>query len=161
MNTARALVLMALAATAGCAAPAVSPPAIAPPADPGIETMAVAERRGEKIGAPVDVRYQFAGQIAAGRPVALQIAVVPRVDGSNLRVELPASTGVTIAKAGPAAAFSKATGASAYRYDVELTPAANAPERIPVTVSMDVAGGRFFSVFSIPLRAKAAGSPIR
>ncbi len=160
MNAVRAWVLLALAATAGCAAPAVAPPAPAPSTEPDIHAMAVAERRGEEIGAPVDVRYQFSGKVAAGRPVGLQIAAVPRVDGSNLRIELPQSAGVTIAKAGPAAAFGKATGASAYRYDVELTPAAEAPDRIPVIVSMDVAGGRFFSVFSIPLRAKAAGSPI-
>ena len=54
----------------------------------------------------------------------------------------------------------KAAPASAYRHTVELTPAADAPDRMPVIVSMDVAGGRFFSVFSIPLRAQAAGAPI-
>jgi len=155
MSTARILALLALAATGGCAAPPT-----APAGDPDFMSMSVAERRGEKIGAPVDVRYQFAGVVATGRPVALQVAVVPRIEGSALRIEFPATRGVALGGASPGAVFGKAAPASAYRHTVELTPAADAPDRIPVIVSMDVAGGRFFSVFSIPLRAQAAGAPI-
>ena len=43
---------------------------------------------GSQLGVPVDLRYEFDGEVQTGRPVTLHLAAVPRVSGSNLQVSI-------------------------------------------------------------------------
>lgn len=157
MNTFRTrfALMLTVAALPGCATPPAPLPA------PDIATMALAQRSSEKIGVPADVRYRFSGAIAPGRPVSLQIAVIPRIEGRNLGIELPQTAGIALGKSPTRAALGKATATDVLRFAIELTPSAGAPDRLPLIVSMDVDGGHFFSVFSIPLGTAAAGPSIQ
>ncbi len=148
-----AILVLAAAASSCAAAPPAAPPAAEPA--PALSAMIPAERGSEKIGAPVDVRYQFSGVMAAGRPVSLQLAVVPRVQGENLRIELAATPGVAVGASSAPLTVGKANAAGVYRYAFALTRAANAPVKLPLIVSMEIDGARFFSVFAIPLSAAA------
>ena len=155
MNILRASFLTTLAAAAlpACAVPPATSGA-PPDAQPDFATMTAVQPRSGKIGVPVDVRYQYAGTITAGQPVSLHIAVIPRVEGRNLKIELPRTAGLASGGKSPASAvFGKAAAADTLRYTVELTPLAGAPDHVPLIVSMDVGGGHFFSVFPIPLAA--------
>ncbi|MGD9598114.1 MAG: hypothetical protein AB7G76_02480 [Steroidobacteraceae bacterium] len=152
MNTASRLssALLGLALVAGCTAPAREAPAAA---QIDVAKMASAERLSEKIGVPADVRYAFSGDGVAGAPAQLQVAIIPRTDGNNLRVEFPATAGVSLHQSTAAQTFGKASAAAAYRLSVAVSAGSQAPAKLPVIVSMDTAAGRFFTVFGIPLRA--------
>lgn len=130
----------------GCAA--------APPV-PALAAMIPAERSSQKIGVPVDVRYQISGIMVTGRPANLQLAVIPRVEGENLRIELATTPGIAVSNSAEPLTIGKANAAGVYRYAFALTPATNAPGKVPLIVSMEIDGARFFSVFSIPLSAAA------
>ncbi|MGE0580598.1 MAG: hypothetical protein AB7P31_00485 [Steroidobacteraceae bacterium] len=148
-----AILLLAVAAS-NCAATPPPTPSAAEPA-PALSAMIPAQRSGGKIGVPVDVRYQFSGVMVAGRPTNLQLAVIPRVQGENLRIELAATPGVAVLAPSAPLKVGKAAAAGVYRHAFALTHAANAPAKLPLIVSMEIDGARFFSVFAIPLSADA------
>ena len=152
MNTVSRLwsAFLCFALVSGCTAPVRDAP-VAAPID--VAKMANAERLSEKIGVPADVRYAFSGEVIAGVPAQLQVAIIPRTDGDNLNVEFPVTAGVALRKSVTTQAFGKASVAAAYRLSVEISTDTRAPAKLPVIVSMDTADGRFFTVFGIPLRA--------
>lgn len=124
---------------------AVARPAKPPPV---LDAMKLAAA-GSKLGVPVDLRYQFDGEVQADRPVTLHLAAVPRVAGSNLSVSVQDSPGID-ALAAPITA-QKAAASQAYRQQLSVTRHANAPSELRVLVTMDVAEGPAFGYFSVPL----------
>jgi hypothetical protein len=144
-------------ATAAGQASAVTA-ADAPPAvnsGPAISAMTLAAPP-QKLGAPVDLRYQFDGDVKAGQPVTLHLAAVPRVAGSNLTMSVKNESGIS-AKAN-ALNVQKANVSTAYRQDVSVTKLDGGPAGLQVLVTMDVAEGSAHSWFTIPLGgAPAAG----
>lgn len=168
-NSLSALMLMSVTALAACmaaqspapetAAALDSPAAIA---EPAIETMSKAQA-SSKISVPADVRYQLSGRALQDQPMTVQIAVVPRVAGQNLRVEFPDSPGVSVESGGGASVEQKVEAAGVYRRSLNLTPRTATGAAMRVLVSMDVDGGRYFGIFSVPLSDDAVekGEPVR
>jgi hypothetical protein len=154
----QAVTLSALIAilAAGCGSAALSPPAEGATAETALEQMSLARPASEKIGAPVDVRYEFDGPPAPNRPVTLNLAVVPRVSGHNLRVEFPASSGLDIQGETAPLSSQKADAAIALRRRLVVTPLTDAATEVRVMVSMDVDGRRYFGIHVIPLAAPPA-----
>jgi hypothetical protein len=107
-----------------------------------------------KMGVPVDLRYQFDGEVKEGQPVTLHLAAVPRVAGSNLVVSIKNEGGVTAI--GNTLSAQKASIATAYRQDLSVTKMANGPAELRVLVTMDLPEGSAFSWFGVPLTAPAA-----
>ena len=123
------------------------------------EQMSIARAAG-KASVPVDVRYQLDGTPVRDQPLTLQLALIPRVTGQNLRVEFPPSRSVVIESGGTSFARQKADAAGVYRHTLLVTPRDAAGGEVRVLVSMDVEGGRYFGIFSIPLnQAPAAAKP--
>lgn len=148
MTSRHALALFAVLVLAACTHTGASG------TEPGLADMHLAQA-GEKIGAPVDVHYLVQGTIARGRATPVSVAVVPRVAGM-LRVEFASSDDMkVVANAAPSAA-EKAAAASVHRYALEATPLTTAGVTMPVIVTMEVDGGRYMSVFNIPLGASGA-----
>jgi hypothetical protein len=157
MSGMQAVALSALIATlaAGCGSAALSPPAEGATAEPAPERMSLARPVSGKIGAPVDVRYEFDGTPAPNRPTTLSLAVVPRVSGRNLRVEFPATKGLDIRGDTVPLSSQKADAAGVFRRTLVVTPLTAAADEFRVLVSLDVGGGRYFGIHSIPLTASA------
>jgi hypothetical protein len=144
-------------ATPAAQAPAVSAaePQPAASAGPVISSMTLAAPP-QKLGAPVDLRYQFDGEVKAGQPVTLHLAAVPRVAGSNLTMSIKNESGIS-AKAS-ALNVQKANVSTAYRQDVSVTKLDGGPSELQVLVTMEVPEGSAHSWFTIPLGvAPAAG----
>jgi hypothetical protein len=120
---------------------------------PPLESMQRA-RAGSKLGAAVDLLYQFDGEVETGRPVTLHLAAVPRVQGTNLTMSVQQADGID-AVALPVMA-QKAGASQAYRQQLSLTRHAGAPEELRVLVTMDVAEGSSFGYYSVPLTANPA-----
>lgn len=171
MKLVLSMMVMAFATAAlyGCARPAVTTGA-QPPAqtsEPDVAQMRLAEQVGGKIGVPVDVRYQLQGIAAQDQPAILQLAFVPRVAGTNLRVEFPAAAAVSIDEGSTPLAIAKADAAGSYRRSLLVTPRAGDAAEVRAIVAMDVNGGRYFGVFTIPVSPAQAqkqpgknGSPV-
>lgn len=121
---------------------------------PDLSAMRLAERSSSKLGVPVDLRYQFDGEVEAGRPVTLHLAAVPRVPGSNLEVIVSEVAGVR-ATAAPLHA-QKASAETPYRQALSVTREAGGPAELRVLVTMEMAEGSAHSFFSVPLVPQAA-----
>lgn len=164
-----ALALLTVTALAACtAAQSPAPETVAASASPAaatgpaIETMSPA-RPSSKISVPADVHYQLGAAAMQDQPVNLQIAVVPRVAGQNLRVEFPESASVSVDSGGGPSVERKVEAAGIYRRSLNITPRTPNGAEVRVLVSMDVEGGRYFGIFSIPVGAESQekGAPIR
>lgn len=129
---------------------------------PAVEKMSPAHPSA-KIGVPADVRYQLSSAAMQDQAITVQIAVVPRVAGENLKIEFPPSDAVVLESGASASVESKAAAASAYRRSLIVTPRDLDRAIVRVIVSMDVAGGRYFGIFSIPLTPQAIdkNAPVR
>jgi hypothetical protein len=157
MSGMHAFALSALIATlaAGCGA-ALPPPAQGATAETALEQMSLAQPASGKISAPVDVRYEFEGSPAPNRPVTLNLAVVPRVSGRNLRVEFPATSGLDVQGETAPLSAQKADAAGVFRRRLVVTPLTATATEFRVMVSMDVGSGRYFGIHVIPLAALPA-----
>ncbi|MGH8178979.1 MAG: hypothetical protein ACREV5_22185 [Steroidobacter sp.] len=124
--------------------------AVAEASPPPLEHMKVAQVNG-KITVPVEVRYQFASEPLRNQPTTLDLAFVPRVGGENLKIELPKSKSVIVQAAGAPLMQQKADAKQTIRRKVLVTALTEASSEVRVLVSMDVEGGRYFGVFTIPI----------
>lgn len=117
---------------------------------PPLSEMHLARMSG-KLGVPVDVRYLVSGVAAKDQPVTLQLAFVPRLDGSNLRVEFPDTAGVTIETGSKAVASQKASKVDVLRHALLVTPTTADSGEVRAVVSIDVGDARYAGVVSIPV----------
>jgi hypothetical protein len=146
-----ALLAAVLSAFSDRAHSQLTAPRTAAAEEPSVDRM-LSARRSSRANVPVDVRYLFAAAPATDQSATLQLAFIPRVAGQNLRVEFPASSTVTVnpVSQAPALVVEKAEAQGIYRHALTVTPRTLATE-IRVLVSLDVAGGRYFGIFLIPL----------
>ncbi len=146
------------AAPAATVAPPVAP-ALPTGAEPALESMGRAALAGKR-GAPVDVRFRVDGEVAANTPIPLQLALVPRVAGSNLQYEVEGSPDIQVSAKGSMAA-QKAAASEVYRQTLSITPQRAAVTEVRVLVSMETAEGLAFGVYRIPLQsATSAGKSL-
>lgn len=108
--------------------------------------MAVAS---SKMSVPVDLRYQFDGDVQTGKPVTLHLAAVPRAEGSNLQMSVKDTDGIVTS--GSASGAQKALAGTAYRRQLSMTKLTSAPSELRVLVTMDLPEGSAFGWFGVPL----------
>jgi hypothetical protein len=136
--------------------PAAMPSSTAPvlaqrPRVPDISSMKLAQPASSKLGVPVDLHYQFDGDMQAGRPAILHLAAVPRVAGGNLNVSIKESAGIQATATAPALAIQKASAGTAYRQQLSVTRSSDGPSELRVLVTMELPEGSAFSWFGVPL----------
>ncbi len=142
-------------------APAAAPPTATsvstskPPAatEPALTSMTLATAPS-KLSVPVDLRYQFEGDVTTGQPVTLHLAAVPRVAGSNLKVSIKEVSGIQTTASTLSA--QKASASTAYRQQLSVTRLAGSPAELRVLVTMELSEGLAFGWFSVPLNAAPA-----
>jgi hypothetical protein len=121
---------------------------------PELSDMKVAQVVSEKLGVPVELRYQLDGDAMAGGPVTLHLAAVPRVAGKNLTMSIKQESGIEFPRDALHAA--KVDAATPYRQQLQLARQAGGPDEIRVLVTMDFPIGTGFTYFSVPLGGGAA-----
>jgi hypothetical protein len=150
--------------TAPAAAAAATQADLPPPAaaaEPEVAAMTLAAPvQSSKIGVPVEVRYVLAGVAARNQPARLDVAFVPRVEGANLEITFLDSESISI-DAGAAPLIVARTGTSSvHRRRLTVTPKAADVGEIRVQVTMDVGGGRYSSIFVLPVSGAAAAAGV-
>jgi hypothetical protein len=118
--------------------------------EPPLGSMKVATAVG-KTGAPVEVRYEPTGKTMRGQPTILKLAFVPQIAGADLAIEFPASDAVTIDSALSRLSVSNAQRDGVYRRSLFVTPQLADDAELRVMVWVEAEGGRFFSIFTIPV----------
>lgn len=132
------------AAAAPKAKPAVAAPA---PADP-TEKMARAVGNG-KPGAAVDIKYDFLARPEAGKPVELEIALIPSAGVDAMDVTFSGMEGVTLAGT-LTASFSPVKAGEPYKHTLSLLPGHNGVFYVTVTVNTQISGASLARTFAIP-----------
>ena len=124
-------------------------------AEPDLDAMVlVASVDMGKVGVPVDVRFKLAGVAAKDQPTPLDLAFVPRIEGTNLEVTFIGSATTSIDAGAAPFVVAKPAVSSIQRRRLTVTPRAADEGAVRVQVSMDVAGGRYMSIFTIPVSAR-------
>lgn len=140
--------------TADAASPTQMPTQAAPAspsqAEPAVSGMKLATVVG-KTGAPVEVRYEPTGPTVRGQPTTLRLAFVPQVAGASLEVEFPASESVSIDSAVSRLSVQQAEREGIYRRTLIVTPRLADSAQLRVMVWMNAEGGRYFSIFTVPV----------
>jgi hypothetical protein len=160
------LAAMLLACLCACEAPSTAP-AVATRDEmdraPAVAHMLPAQASG-KIGVPVDVRYLVAEQVTNTGARSIELAFIPRVAGTNMQIEFPTTEGVSIESGSEPVMVQKPTASDVFRRRLSVNTFKATGAAVRALVSMDVDGGRYFSVFVIPLdeavRAKDAGTDV-
>jgi hypothetical protein len=130
--------------------PASQTPAVpAVPAGPDIQGMKVARQLG-KVTVPIDVRYQVSGAVSKNQSVAVSLAFIPKVAGSDMRVEFPRSETVSVSET-TEVMVKKADAASVHRHNLIVTPVKGNAGEVRAIVSMNVDEGRYAGIFVIPV----------
>lgn len=127
--------------------PASSP---APVTEPPVETMLAAiPVRNSKIGVGVDLRYSFDGAVLTNQPVTVNLATVPRVGYSSLKVTVQEAPGYLLAST--PLNVQKASASGVYRQQFSMTKVSATPEPLRVLVIAEMGENSAFGYFTIPL----------
>lgn len=102
-----------------------------------------------KMTVPVNLRYSFSGDPAAGA-VTLNLAAIPRASGTNLNVSIKSEPGIEVTAA--PLSIQKATQARVYRKSLALGLSPQVT-RVRVLVTMDLPEGSGFGYYTIPLES--------
>jgi len=162
MNHARHLCcIAALAMLSACgsepeppppAAPAAAPvqaaqPQPAPPADP-TEKMARAVGNG-KPGAAVDIKYEFVSRPEPGKPVQLDVALIPSAGVDSMTAKFSGMDGITLA-GDLIADYASVKAKEPYKHSVSVLADRAGVFYITVSVDTVIGGATLGRTFAIP-----------
>jgi hypothetical protein len=144
----------------GNAATAAATPAPAPakPAAPAKEdpTAQMARAVGNgKPGAAVDIKYEFSARPELGKPVELQVALIPGAGVDAMDVTFTGMDGITLAGA-LTASFGTVKAGEPYKHNLSVLPDRNGVFYITVSVNTQLGGAQLGKTFSIPFVVGAA-----
>lgn len=139
------------AAQQAAAAPSqAAQPAPAPPADP-TEKMARAVGNG-KPGAAVDIKYEFAGKPEVGKPVQLEVALIPSAGVDSLEATFSGMEGITLA--GPlSASIANPAAGEPHKHAVSVLANTAGVFYVTVSVNTQISGVTLGRTFAIPFVA--------
>ena len=140
-------------AAAAAPAPKPAPAVAAAPADPS-DKMARAVGSG-KPGAAVDIRYEFAARPEVGKPVQVEIALVPSAGVDSMDATFTGMDGITLA-GGSQATYSTVKAGEAYKHSLSVMADRNGVYYITVSVNTQIGGATLGRTFAIPFVAGAA-----
>lgn len=116
----------------------------------------------QKLGAPVDLHYFVNGTIGEQPVTSVDLAVVPRLAGSNLDVQVFSSDAMrVVADKRSVTHVARAGASTTYRQSLEVTPLVQGAGLLQVIVTMDVGDARYASVYNIALATPSAPKPKR
>lgn len=104
-----------------------------------------------KMSVAVDLKYSFDGTPAAGQPVTLHLAAIPRVAGNNFAVSVKQAPGIQVSQTALSAQKVEAQGV--YRQQYALTRTSASASGVRVLVTMDMPEGTAFGFFTVPFDA--------
>ena len=141
----------AAASTTDVAKQTAQPKPATPAVADGTEKMARAVGNG-KPGAAVDIKYEFASKPEVGKPVQLEIALIPSAGVDSLEATFSGMEGITLA--GPlTASISSAKAGEPFKHSLSVLANQSGVFYITVSVNTQISGATLGRTFSIPFVA--------
>lgn len=128
-------------------------PAVASPADP-LASMARAVGNG-KPGAAVDLRYDLLARPEVGKPLQLQVALVPGPGVEGMEVTFSGMEGITLSGE-LTASFAGVKAGEAYKHTLSVLSDRTGVFYITASISAQVGGATAGRTYSIPFVVGAA-----
>lgn len=159
--------LIAVSLLAACSKDDVPPPEAAPAAvTPPVATPAPAETAdpsekmaravgGGKPGAAVDIRYEFEGKPEVGKPVQVEVALIPSAGVDAMDVTFTGMDGITLA--GPLqASFADVKAGESYKHSLSVLANQAGVFYITASVNTQIGGATLGRTFAVPFVAGTA-----
>lgn len=127
--------------------PAVQAQPAPVPVDPTAK-MARAVGSG-KPGAAVDIKYEFLARPETGKPVELQVALIPSAGVDSMEATFSGMEGITLAGT-LTASFGSVTAGEPYKHTVSVLPNRDGVFYVTATVNTQIGGATLARTFSIP-----------
>ena len=140
-------------ASAAESAPKVVKPASEPKDDPS-EKMARAVGGG-KPGAAVDIRYEFAAKPEVGKPVQVEVALVPSAGVDAMDVTFTGMEGITLAGE-LQASFESVKPGELYKHSLSVLANQGGVYYITASVNTQIGGATLSRTFAVPFVAGTA-----
>lgn len=122
-------------------------PAVAAAADP-MAKMARAVGNG-KPGSAVDIRFDFKARPEAGKPVEVEVVLIPSAGVDAMEATFGGMDGITLAGT-LAASFTEVKPGQPYSHTISVLPSQNGVFYVTVTVNTQIGGATLGRTFSIP-----------
>lgn len=135
---------------AASAAPA-PPPAQAAPAPVATDPTAKMARAvgAGKPGAAVDIKYEFLARPEAGKPMELEVALIPSAGVDSMDATFSGMEGITLA-GNLTASFGAVKAGEPYKHVLSVLPNSNGVFYVTVSVNTQIGGATLGKTFSIP-----------
>lgn len=168
----RLIVLLAIAASAGChrqpsTAPAVAakpkvraaaPKAPGPSAQEMTAGMVEAVTQG-KSQAPVDVKFDLLARPVQGQPLEVAIALLPQIAAQSATVAVSGTDGLRVEPGEEQFEFPTVEPAQVYRHSIKVTPATSGLYLLTLSVSLQHDQTSDSRVFSVPILVAEPAHP--
>ena len=163
MNTARALVLCTLAAVGACHQDSGTPP---PPGAPSVPVPVVAKKgpgaeqlttgmveaaNQGKSQLPVRLKFDLRQRPSIGKPLDIDVAVLPQIDASSGDILVAGGDGLTLEAGASRIDLPALETGQVYRQVLKVTPSAEGVLLLSLTVSLKHDDQTDSRAFSIPL----------
>jgi hypothetical protein len=161
MNTARILMLCAVAAIGACSKDAGAPP---PPVAAARASVAAPVKKGPSVAEltagmveaasqgksqlPVVLKFDLQQRPVVGQPLDINIAVVPQIDAAAAQIQV-AGDGFTVAAGAGSIDLPAVEAGQVYRQTVKVTPTVDGVQLLGLTVSLkhdEMSESRSFSI---------------
>jgi hypothetical protein len=166
-RTSWAILLMAGLA-AGCGGGKGEPAKVAPKTpsaaeatDPAMVELVKRTTAATTIGsesAPVELRFEFAGVPVAGRPVGIELSVLPQAAVPTLRVELRSENELLVVEPSVPTVFDKVQAGTIQTIHVQAVPERTGTTTLRAVVTLDQPTGQERRTFELPVVVPAPGA---
>jgi len=102
-----------------------------------------------KPGAAVDIKYEFTARPEAGKPIELQVALIPTAGVDAMDVTFSGMDGITLAGT-LGASFGAVQAGEPYKHTISVLPAHNGVFYVTAAVNTQMGGASLAKTFSIP-----------
>lgn len=130
-------------------------PVVAAPADP-LGSMARGVGNG-KPGAAVDLRYDLLERPEVGKPLQLQLALVPGPGVSGMEVTFSGMEGISLS-GGLTATFAEVKAGEVYKHTLSVLPEHNGVFYVTASINAQVGGALAGRTYSIPFVVGSAAA---
>jgi hypothetical protein len=139
-------------ATAGAPAPtAATKPAPANDAEEATRGMVSGVAPGRAADAVVDLKFDLKSRPEVGKPLAIDIALLPKVASEVMNVTYLASEGLTVQTSTTPSKYEHVQSGSVYRHQATVVPKEEGVFSLSAIVMVQTAAGDVTRAFSIPV----------
>jgi hypothetical protein len=141
----------------GSAAPGAPAPAAAKPATPatGVEDatrgMVSGVAAGRAENAPIDLKFDLKARPEVGKPVTIDIALLPKVASPVMNVTYLATEGLAVETSTLPSRYERVQPGSVYRHQATVVPRADGVFALSAIVMVQTDAGDVTRTFSIPV----------